>query len=69
MTPESMPVQGSFFQEADEESVSLNSLQKSQSLEDSELNDEALTKDAEQRPRKKKAKTKVLFKCFKRDLK
>ena len=59
MTPESMPLQGSLFKEADEESVSLNSLQKSQNLEDSELNDEALTKDAEQRHRKKKAKTKV----------
>ena len=59
MTPESMPLQGSLFKEADEESVSLNSLQKSQNLEDSELNDEALTKDAEQRPRKKKTKTKV----------
>ena len=59
MPPESMPLQGNLFKEADEDSATLNSLQKSQNLEDSELNDEALTKDAEQRPRKKKTKTKV----------
>ncbi len=58
MTPESKPLQGSLFKEADAKLASPNSLQKSQTLENSELNDEALTKDAQQRPRRKKSNTK-----------
>ncbi len=58
MTAKSMNLQGSLFNESNDELEDPKSLQKTESLENSELNDEALTKDAQQRPRRKNSKRK-----------